>query len=689
MAIAITPRILTGPAALLLGMRIAAQCGAGEVEVTIDVTTDAYGYETYWELLPSGAGCGNGTLFAGGNLLVGCNGAGVQAQQPGGYGNALTITEGPWCLIQGASYDIVWTDDWGDGGLSFTVNVNGVPAAVFAGVSGSPAETFTFLAEVPPDHDVSVLRANTPLYVTEGEGLMVSGDLRNTGALTITDLEMVYTIDGGTSVPGLLTGLSIAPGQTVRFEHPVAWTAAGAGMHAVEVRPGLINGSPDAVPTNDLVVFQTKVVPPVPDIIDQYLQSTPLVNIVADSDQDLLVPRDLDFHPDPDRKELWVINKDVESTGGSTVTFFDPGGADMQWMWRRDPNAWHFMSLPSGIAMGDNGFFSTCPGVFDANHNGGTPFTGPTLWSTDTSIYAATIYGPLGSHFDMLHVNPNSQGIAHERWNRYWVVDGFNGDIVMNDFTVDHGPGNDYHGNAIIRRYGAFTITKDPNDHIVSHDVLDKATGMLYVVDHGGQRVMRLDTRTGSVTGPATYGPWESYAEYTNVGGYDWSEIISTGLIQPAGIDVLGDRLLVSDHANGDIVIYDLSVDPVVELGRIQTGSPGIMGIRIGPDGRVWAVNAATHQLLRIDPQQATGIGASPAPSVRIGPVPTSDRLMLTGMGSEAGAVLRITDMAGRQVAALRFPGDGQPMDVSRLGQGSYLLSLPGGGQPLRFVIQR
>lgn len=51
-----------------------AQCRVGEVEVFIDVQTDAYGYETYWELLPSGNGCVNGTIFFGGNTAVGCNG---------------------------------------------------------------------------------------------------------------------------------------------------------------------------------------------------------------------------------------------------------------------------------------------------------------------------------------------------------------------------------------------------------------------------------------------------------------------------------------------------------------------------------------------------------------------------------------------------------------------------------------
>lgn len=673
---------------LLLGLPLvaAAQCGAGESEVRIRVTTDGYGYEAYWELLPNGASCGAGAIFSGGNPLVGCNGAGAQAQQPGGYGNNLVIEEGPWCLPTGGVFDIFWADDWGDGGLAFEVLVDGVPAAQFQGGNGAPAEVYTFVVQPAPPYDVQLVRDNTPRFVPEGEQLLMTGTLRNTGGQTITDVQLIYAVDGGAPVVADLT-MNLAPGAKQAFSHPVPWYATGIGTHQVLLHPGLVNGSADGNGYNDTLVFSTKVHAPTPNIIDQYLSGQPVVNVVADSDQDLLVPRDLDFHPDPDRNELWVINKDVEATGGSTVTFFGPGDPDMTYMWKRDPNAWHFMSLPTAIAMGDNGFFATSPGVFDANHNGGTPFTGPTLWSADTAIYAATTYGPLGSHFDMLHVNPNSQGIAHERWNRYWVVDGFNGDIVMNDFMIDHGPGNDYHGNAIIRRYADFTITKDPNDHIVSHAVMDRSTGWLYVVDHGGQRVLRLDTQGGTVSGPGNYGPWESYAEYSMVTGYAWDEVVTTGLVEPAGIDLVGDRLLVSDHANGDIVVYDLNAVPATELGRIHTGASGLMGIKVGPDGRVWGVNATYHQLIRIDPGLATGIATVEQGSPSAYPSPTDGPLWLTGWPVASGPV-QVLDISGRAVMELMYTGSGHALDVSPLPPGVYMLQLVGSPSGVRFIKQ-
>ncbi|MCB0780989.1 MAG: hypothetical protein KDC03_15955, partial [Flavobacteriales bacterium] len=153
---------LAGTALLTLPLISFGQCPPGEVEVTIAATTDNYGYEVYWELLPSGNACGNGTLFSGGNNAVGCNGAGAQNQTPGGYLNNTTYTEGPWCLTLGASYDIFWADDWGDGGLMFEVYVNGISTAQFTGTGAG--QTFTFVAELPPDRDMAVTKSFSPLY---------------------------------------------------------------------------------------------------------------------------------------------------------------------------------------------------------------------------------------------------------------------------------------------------------------------------------------------------------------------------------------------------------------------------------------------------------------------------------------------------------------------------------------------
>ena len=152
-----------------------------------------------------------------------------------------------------------------------------------------------------------------------------------------------------------------------------------------------------------------------------------------------------------------MVNKRIRSQGGSVTIYKDagePGQTDLQ---RVDGNAWHFMALPTAIAFSGNSNFGTSQGVWNANSNnptGGSPFTGPTLWSSDLSIFAQDAGpGTNGSHLDMLHETPYGQGIASESANAFWINDGNSGDIVRYDFAEDHGPGNDYHGDGIVHRY--------------------------------------------------------------------------------------------------------------------------------------------------------------------------------------------------------------------------------------------
>lgn len=665
------------------------QCPNGQLEVTIDVLTDDYGNETYWQLVPFGNTCGQSPIFIGGNTgALNCNSGGTQTSPNGGYGNNATIATGPWCLTEGAQYNIVSIDSWGDGQATYRVRVNGSVIGEFNQPGGF--HIFTFTVQEALELDMGVTALTTPLYNRVGLGTPYSGTLRNFGSAAITSFTLNAALDGNVVFTEVFDGVNIASGNNFEFNTTDSWIPADAGGAVLTVWASDLNGQTDEDESNDVGTANLWVNAPIPDLVPQYLQGQPTVVAVGDDDQDLLTPRDLAWHPDPARNEIWVINKDVSQTGGSTVRFFNPGAPNQTHLWQRDPNAGHFMSLPTAIAMGDNGNFATSPGIFDANQNGGDPFTGPTLWSADPTIYAFPGQGPLGSHLDMLHVNPRSQGIAHERWHRYWVVDGHVGDVVMNDFRVDHGPGNTWHGDAVIRRYGGIAIQRDPNDHIPSHCEFDKRTGWLYVVDHGNQRVMRLDTRSGSVSGPATFGPWESYVEYSNVSGHTWETVTNTGLQQPAGIAISGNHLLVSDHANGDIVVFDISEGGgFAELGRIQTGSIGIMGIEVGPDGRIWFVNASTHQLAYVEVDQTVGVHSSIARAPAVFPNPANDRLFVSHLsGAAQGEPLELIDAMGRTV--LRGTGrDAQNgLDVSWLAPGTYTLRI-GEAAPHRVSIAR
>ena len=154
--------------------------------------------------------------------------------------------------------------------------------------------------------------------------------------------------------------------------------------------------------------------PGIPNIVDQYAGFIPTLEVIASSSQSINNPRDLDFHPILSRNELWVVLKGTETSGGKTVKITNAGESNQDELLQQDGNAWHFMSLPTGLAFSRNENFATSPGVFDSNHDGGTPFTGPALWSSDPDIYAEDSGGN-GSHLDMLHESPYSMGM------RIWI----------------------------------------------------------------------------------------------------------------------------------------------------------------------------------------------------------------------------------------------------------------------------
>ena len=123
-----------------------AQCEAGEVELQMNLYTDDWGNEVYWELLPSGQECGDNPIAFGGNSIdVGCDGAGQQDNQAGnGYASNAMIVLDPICLVEGDFYDVVFVDDWADWGLTFELFEDGSFAHTYAG-PGSP-DVWTFEA---------------------------------------------------------------------------------------------------------------------------------------------------------------------------------------------------------------------------------------------------------------------------------------------------------------------------------------------------------------------------------------------------------------------------------------------------------------------------------------------------------------------------------------------------------------
>ncbi len=531
------------------------------------------------------------------------------------------------------------------------------------------------VVEVPSQLDAGLTDLTAPPFAEEQTPIAIKGTFKNNGLNTINSIEITYTPEGGSATSGTIDGLNIQTLDSYEFEHPTPWGADITGDVTVTVEITAVNGTSDEISDNNTLEFDIEIFPLVtpPNRIQEYLLTNPQFVEVANASDQLDKPTDLDFYPILSKNELWVINERVENSGGSTVTFFDAGKANQTTWQRVDGNAWHFMSLPTAMEFGDNFNWASAPGIQDANHAGGS-FTGPTLWSSDPAIYAQPSGGN-GSHLDMLHGSPYSMGIAHEVDNVYWINDTWHEEIVRYDFVDDHGPGNSYHGDALVRRYQEIKTRRDGN--VPSHMLLDKSTGWMYVVDNGNDRVLRLDINSGNVTNNLPLIN-EQLTEHSRVGNVDWEVIIDSGLDRPCGIEIMENRLLVSDYANGDIIVYDMD-DNFSELGRIHTEVPGITGLKIGPEGYIWYTNRSQNTLTKVEPGDP--LNAEEAlweASIKVFPNPASDRIQvyLTELPTHNVLTLELTDLMGKKVWAGKSISNTTAIEVSNFTAGTYLLTI-------------
>jgi hypothetical protein len=332
---------------------------------------------------------------------------------------------------------------------------------------------------------------------------------------------------------------------------------------------------------------------------DQYGSVAPFITTVLGPVEKVNDPWDLSFNPSK-TGELWILNHGTDNTGATTVIAQNAGKDNQTSEFRRDGNAWHFMAMATSIDFGTNGNFGTAQGIQDANRNGGT-FTGPTLWSGDLDIYAKIGNPPTpgvnGSHLDMLHGSPFGMGIAHDVDNVYWVFDGYNGHLARYDFKDPHVVGGDDHSDARIHRYTEVELSYFAS--IPSHMVLDKATGWLYIAETAKNRIIRVNTKSGSKKGnlPLINEPLDQHWEMS---GVEWEVFVDAGLSEPSGIEFKDGRVFVSNYQNGEIHAY--SAETKEKLGSVKTLA-GVMGLQVGPDGKLWYVNSKEDGVYRLDPQ--------------------------------------------------------------------------------------
>jgi hypothetical protein len=267
---------------------------------------------------------------------------------------------------------------------------------------------------------------------------------------------------------------------------------------------------------------------------------------------------------------------------------------------KQDGNAWHFMRRPTAISFGDNGNLGTCGEARTDNYEDEVAdYSGPVLWSSDPAIFGAKPQsGQNGTHLDMLHESPFCMGIAHERGNAYWVVNGQAGALDRYDFHDPHVIGGEDHSDGELGRYVTGELLRVPE--IPSHLALDHTRGELYVADTGHARIARLAIESG-VPG-ANLPTLEEIRVHRQMDDATFTDVVRPGVLGlPSGIAFADDKLLVTDNASSKLWWFARSGSV---LGSVDTGLPAgsLGGVALGPDGKVYLSDLRLGVAYRVEP---------------------------------------------------------------------------------------
>jgi hypothetical protein len=326
------------------------------------------------------------------------------------------------------------------------------------------------------------------------------------------------------------------------------------------------------------------------------------VSVVADRDDGLRGPRDLDFNPEVEG-ELWVINR----IDDAAITIRGLGTSDQEILRRKDPFALHFMEETSSISFSSDMKFGTC-GESRNTYDNTAPandFMGPALWSADDDIFA--ISNPeaiadnggadLGSHLDMMHETPLCMGIAWVSDNIYFVYEGLTGTIARYDFRSDHGPGFDFHGDGTVERF--VDVAVGYAEDVPSHLVYDHNTDLLYVADTAGGRVLRIDADTAIQM--REFRGFETMVQESEGATVESFLVGGDADMQlPSGLALAGDTLFVSDNLTSTIHAFDLE-GTLLDSYELDVAEGGLMGLRVSPAGdEIYAVDFEGDRVLRL-----------------------------------------------------------------------------------------
>ena len=315
------------------------------------------------------------------------------------------------------------------------------------------------------------------------------------------------------------------------------------------------------------------------------------VSLTLVGDRGLQRPAALAFNP-AQPGELWVVNQEDDSL----TVFLDatgPGPADQQ---IQDFSA-HFLAYVSAISFGDRGTFATCGEGANDYHGRQAPddFMGPVMWPSDRDMFAR-VRDASEVHLDMLHDSPNCVGVAASGANTFYAFNGELGLIDWYDFGRPHEPGGTDHSDGSKKRLDV-AVRRAPG--VPSGMVFDAASGLLYVADTGNNRLLSVDTRSGTPAG--TVRSWDDEQDLQRVTGLV-TTVLTSNLNQPSGLALHDGTLYLANHGDGTLLAFDLDG---AEVNRLDTelGGGTLTGLAIGPDGRLYAIDRRAQRVIRVEPR--------------------------------------------------------------------------------------
>jgi expansin (peptidoglycan-binding protein) len=105
--------------------------------------------------------------------------------------------------------------------------------------------------------------------------------------------------------------------------------------------------------------------------------------------------------------------------------------------------------------------------------------------------------------------------------------------------------------------------------------------------------------------------------------------------------------MIVTEYQSGEIIIYDISSMPAVELDRINTGMSSVQGVKIGPNGRIWFVDQNSNGVYKVNTGDLN-VGELSL-DYKVFPNPTSGEITVQ-LKTESDAIIEIRDIQGKLI---------------------------------------